>query len=74
MASPKEHLYQSKWHLIQHNFTERNIQKANPYLLHFCPEQNSLVMYQALSDVAHRVWLVNTLTFLTPIGSPITCT
>ena len=74
MASPKEHLYQSKWHLIQHNFTERNIQKVNPYLLHFCPEQNSLVMYQALPRFAHRVWLVNTLTLLAPIGSPIICT
>ena len=49
VASPKEHLYEQ----MPSNpaFTERNIQKANPYFLHSCPEQNSLVKYHTLPSL-----------------------
>ena len=39
VASPREHLYEQ----MPPNpaFTERNIRKANAYLLHSCPKKNS---------------------------------
>ena len=72
VASPKEHLYEQ----MPSNpaFTERNIQKANPYFLHSCPGQNSLVKYHTLPSLVRHAWLVNTLTSKVPIGSPITGT
>ena len=54
-------------------FTERNIQKANAYLLYSRQEQKSLVTYHTLQSLYVCVWLVNTLTSTAPIGSPIIC-
>ena len=54
-------------------FTERNIQKVNVYLLDSRPEQKSLVTYLTLQSLYVCVWLVNTLTYTVPIGSPIIC-
>ena len=54
-------------------FTERNIQKANAYLLYSRQEQKSLVKYHTLQSLYVCVWLVNTLTSTAPIGSPIIC-
>ena len=54
-------------------FTERNIQKANAYLLDSHPEQKSLVTLHTLPSLYIYVWLVNTLTSTAPIGSPIIC-
>ena len=52
-------------------FTERNIQKANAYLLCSRQEQKSLVTYHTLQSLYVCVWLVNTLTSTAPIGSLI---
>ena len=46
VASPKEQLYEQMTSYAA--FTERNIQKANAYLLDSCPEQISLVTYHTL--------------------------
>ena len=54
-------------------FTERNMQKANAYLLHSRQEQKSLVTYHTLQSLYVCVSLVNTLTSTAPIGSPIIC-
>ena len=54
-------------------FTERNIQRANAYLLYSRQEQKSLVTYHTLQSLYVCVWLVNTLTSTAPIGSPIIC-
>ena len=54
-------------------FTERNVQKANAYLLCSRQEQKSLVTYHALQSLYVYVWFVNTLTSTAPIGSPIIC-
>ena len=54
-------------------FAERNIQKANAYLLYSRQEQKSLVTYHTLQSLYVCVWLVNTLTSTAPIGSPIIC-
>ena len=54
-------------------FTERNIQKANAYLLDSRPEQKSLVTYHNLQSLYVSVWLFNTLTSTAPIGSSIIC-
>ena len=45
-VSPKEHLCEQ----LASNpaFTERSTQKANPYLLQSCPEENSLITYHTL--------------------------
>ena len=66
-ASPKEQLYEQ----ITSNpaFTERNIQKANAYLLDSRPEQKSLVTYRTLTSLYVCVWFVNTLTSTAPIGA-----
>ena len=71
VASPKEQLYEQ----VTSNpaLTERNIQKANAYLLDSRPEQKSLVTYHTLQSLYVCVWLVNTLTSTAPIGSPIIC-
>ena len=53
--------------------TEKNIQKANAYLLYSRQEQKSLVTYHTLQSLYVCVWLVNTLTSTAPIGSPIIC-
>ena len=71
VASPKEQLYEQ----VTSNpaFTERNIQKANVYLLYSRQEQKFLVTYHTLQSLCVCVWLVNTLTSTAPIGSPIIC-
>ena len=68
VASPKEHLYEQ----ITSNpaFKERNIQKANAYLLYSRQEQTTLVTYHTLQSLYVCVWLVNALTSTAPIGSP----
>ena len=66
VASPKERLYDQMT-------SERNIHKANAYLLNSRQEQKSLVTYHTLQSVYVCVWLVNTLTSITPIVSPIIC-
>ena len=70
-VSPKGQLY--KQMTCNPAFTERNIQKANAYLLDSRPEQKSLVMYHTLPSLYVRVWLVNTLSSTASIGSPIIC-
>ena len=70
-ASPKEQLYEQM--TSNPALTERNIQKANAYLLDSRPEQKSLVTYHTLPSLYVCVWLVNTLTSTAPIGSPIIC-
>ena len=69
VASPKEQLYEQM--TSNPAFTERNIQKANAYLLCSRQEQKSLVTYHTLQSLYVCVWLVNTLTSTAPIGSPI---
>ena len=54
-------------------FTDRNIQKADAYLLYSRHEQKSLVTYHTLQSLYVCAWLVNTLTSTAPIGSPIIC-
>ena len=49
VASPKEQLYEQM--TSNPAFTERNIQKANAYLLDSRPEQNSLVKYYTLPNL-----------------------
>ena len=71
VASPKGQLY--KQMTSNPAFTERNIQKANAYLLDSRPEQKSLVKYHTLPSLYVCVWLVNTLSSTAPIGSPIIC-
>ena len=71
VASPREQLYEQM--TSNPAFTERNIQKANTYLLDSRPEQKSLVTYHTLPSLYVCVWLVNTLTSTAPIGSPIIC-
>ena len=71
VASPKEQLYEQM--TSNPALTERNIQKANAYLLDSRPEQKSLVTYHTLPSLYVCVWLVNTLTSTAPIGSPIIC-
>ena len=71
VASPKGQLY--KQMTSNPAFTERNIQKANAYLLDSRPEQKSLVTYHTLPSMYVCVWLVNTLSSTAPIGSPIIC-
>ena len=70
-ASPKEQLYEQM--ASNPAFTERNIQKANAYLLYSRQEQKSLVPYHTLQSLYVGVWLVNTLTSTAPIGSPTIC-
>ena len=71
VASLKERLYVQ----LTSNpvFRERNIQKANAYLLYSRQEQKSLVTYHTLQSLYVCVWLVNTLTSTAPIRSPIIC-
>ena len=71
IASPKEQLYEQM--TSNPAFTERNIQKANAYLLDSCLEQKSLVTYDTLPSLYVCVWLVNTLTSTSPIRSLIIC-
>ena len=71
VASPKEQLYEQT--TSNPAFTERNIQKANAYLLDSRPEQKSLVIYHNLQSLYVSVWLFNTLTSTAPIGSSIIC-
>ena len=71
VASPKGQLY--KQMTSNPAFTERNIQKANAYLLDSRPEQKSLVTYHTLPSLYVCVWLVNALSSTVPIGSPIIC-
>ena len=71
VASPKGQLY--KQMTSNPAFTERNIQKANAYLLDSRPEQKSLVTYHTLPSLYVCVWLVNTLSSTALIGSPIIC-
>ena len=71
VASPKEQLYEQT--TSNQAFTEKNIQKLNPYPLDFRPEQKSLVMYHTLQSLNICVWLVNTLTPSVPDRSPIIC-
>ena len=71
VASPKEQLYEQM--TSNPAFTERNIQKANAYLLYSRQKQKSLVTYHTLQSLYVCVWLVNTLTSTAPIGSPIIC-
>ena len=71
IASPKEQLYEQM--TFNPAFTERNIQKANAYLLDSCLEQKSLVTYDTLPSLYVCVWLVNTLTSISPIRSLIIC-
>ena len=54
-------------------FTERNMQKANAYLLYSRQEQKSLVTYHTLQSLYVCVWPVKTLISTAPIGSPIIC-
>ena len=70
-ASPKEQLYEQT--ISNPTFTERNIQRANAYLLDSRPQQKSLVTYHTLSSLYVCVWLVNTLTSTAPIGFSIIC-
>ena len=49
VVSPKEQIY--KQTTSNSPFTERNIQKANAYLLDSRPEQNSLVKYYTLPNL-----------------------
>ena len=63
--------FMSKWHLIQP--LQREIQKANAYLLYSRQEQKSLVTYHALQSLYVCVWFVNTLTSTAPIRSSIIC-
>ena len=58
VASPKEQLYEQT--TSNPAFTERNIQKANAYLLYSRQEQKSLVTYHTLQSLYVCVWLVNT--------------
>ena len=71
VASPKQRIYEQM--TSNPAFTERNIQKANAYLLCSLQEQKSLVTYHTLQSLYVCVWLVNTLTSTAPIGSPIIC-
>ena len=71
IASPKKQLYEEM--TSNPAFTEKNIQKANAYLLYSLQEQKSLVTYHALQSLYVYVWLVNTLTPTELIGSPIIC-
>ena len=73
VASPKEKLYEQT--TSNPAFTERNIQKPNAYLLdsRLLLQQKSLVTYLSLLSLYVCVWLVNTLTYTAPIGSPIIC-
>ena len=71
VASPKEQLYEQT--TSNPAFTERNIQKANAYLLDSRPEQKSLVIFHNLQSLYVSVWLFNTLTSTAPIGSSIIC-
>ena len=71
VASPKEQLYEQM--TSNPAFTERNIQKANAYLLYSRQEQKSLVTYHTLQSLYVYVWLVNTLTSTAPIRAPIIC-
>ena len=71
VASPKEQIYEQT--TSNPPFTERNIQKANAYLLDSRPEQTFLVTYHTLQSLYASVWLFNTLTSTAPIGSPIIC-
>ena len=71
VASPKERLYEQM--TSNPAFTERNIQKANAYLLYSRQEQKSLVTYHTLQSLYVCVSLVNTLISTAPIGSPIMC-
>ena len=70
VASPKEQLYEQT--TSNPAFTERNIQKANAFLLDSPPEQTFLVTYHTLQSLYVSVWLFNTLTFTAPTGSPCT--
>ena len=54
-------------------FTEKNMHKANAYLLNSRQEQKSLVTYHTLQSLYVCVWLVNTLTSTAPTRSPIIC-
>ena len=65
VASPKEQIY--KQMTSNPAFTERDIQKANAYLLSSRQEQKSLVTYDTLQSLYVCVWLVNTLTSTAPI-------
>ena len=69
IASPKEQFYEQM--TSNPAFTEKNVQKANAYLLYSHLEQKSLLTYHTLQSLYVCVWLVNTLTSTAPIGSPI---
>ena len=69
VASRKEQLYEQMTSNLA--FTERNMQKANAYVLYSRQEQKSLVTYHTLQSLYVSVWLVNTLTTTAPIGSVI---
>ena len=71
VASPKVQLYEQT--TCNQAFTEKNIQKLNPYPLDSRPEQKSLVMYHTLQSLNICVWLVDTLTPSAPDRSPIIC-
>ena len=58
VASPKEQLYEQMTSNLA--FSERNIQKANAYLLYSRQEQKSLVTYHTLQSLYLCVWRVNT--------------
>ena len=71
VTSPKEQLYEQM--TSNPAFTERNMQKANAYLLYSSQKLKSLVTYHTLQSLYVSVWLVNTLTWTAPIGSSIIC-
>ena len=58
VASPKEQHYEQM--TSNPAFTERNIQKANAYLLCSRQQQKSLVTFHTLQSLYVCVWLVNT--------------
>ena len=55
VASPKEQLYEQM--TSNPAFTERNIQKANAYLLYSRQEQKSLVTYHTLQSFNVRTYV-----------------
>ena len=59
------------WYSI---FYREKYTKSQPLSPTFLSRTKLFGHVSGTSDVAHRVWLVNTLTLLAPIGSPIICT
>ena len=72
IASPKEHLYEQM--ASNPAFTERNIQNANPPILHSCAGHKLFCHISHTTELVRHVWLVNILTLTAPIGSLIICT